>query len=53
MWTYYGVTVDRAGVNSAGIRWSALVSFPGYAGFLRADSKEGMRELIRHYGVQS
>lgn len=38
-WTYYGVTVDQAGRNSSGIRWTALVNFPTYAGFLRADTK--------------
>jgi hypothetical protein len=52
-WSYFGVTIDPAGRNSSGIRWSALVSLPGYAGFLRADTKDGMRELIRHYRVTS
>jgi hypothetical protein len=50
-WYYFGVTIDPAGRNASGVRWSALVSLPGYAGFLRADTKDGMRELIRHYRV--
>jgi hypothetical protein len=45
MWTYYGVNVDPIGANSWGGRWVALV--PGH-GYLKADTKEGMRELIRH-----
>lgn len=49
-WTYRGVTVSPAGPNGSGVRWSALVDFPGYAGYLRSDTKPGMRELVRHYG---
>jgi hypothetical protein len=44
MWTYYGVNVYPADMNCSGIRWTAR-----FAGLpLRADSKDGMRELIRH-----
>jgi hypothetical protein len=48
IWTYRGVNVHPAGANSAGIRWSAWSDRA--ASYLRADSKAGMRELIRHYG---
>ncbi len=47
MWTYFGITVERAPVNSSGIRWTALVDFPSYSGYLKADTKAGMRDLIR------
>jgi hypothetical protein len=53
VWTYRGVNVHPAGSNAPSIRWTALVDLPGYAGFLRADTKQGMRELVRHYGVSS
>ena len=46
-WTYKGVNVDPAGINSSGIRWSALM--PEAGGYLKADTKAGMRELITHY----
>jgi hypothetical protein len=45
MWTYKGIDVYRADVNSSGIRWYARTS----AGTLRADTKAGMRDLINHY----
>lgn len=41
-WTYKGVYVHRAGPNGSGIRWTALC----YGRFLRADTKQGMRELV-------
>lgn len=43
MWTYYGVNVWPADRNSAGLRWDALTDL----GRMRADTKDGMRELIR------
>jgi hypothetical protein len=46
MWTYKRVDVWPADRNSAGIRWYAHV--PG-SPVLRADTKDGMRELITHY----
>lgn len=42
-WTYRGVYVHRAGPNSSGIRYTALC----FGVFLRADTQQGMRELIR------
>jgi hypothetical protein len=44
IWTYYGVTVFPASKNASGIRWSANI---GIGVCLRADTKAGMRELIR------
>ena len=46
MWTYYGVDVFPAGRNSSGIRWQARAGL-GFG--LHADTKAGMRELIRFY----
>ena len=43
MWTYYGVNIWPAGRNSAGMRWEAFTS----KGRMRADTKDGMRELVR------
>lgn len=44
--TYYGVNIYPETVpNPAGIRWWARVGNQ----CLRADTLEGMRELIRHY----
>ena len=40
---YLGVTIDRAGVNSSGIRWTALTS----EGYARADTLDGIKRLIR------
>ena len=49
MWTYFGIDVWPADPNMSGIRWYArLRSGPGPA-MLRADTKDSMRELIRHY----
>lgn len=42
-WNYKGVNVYRSALNASGIRWHALA---GRGGFLRADTKSGMRELI-------
>ena len=47
MWTYRGVDVWPAEPNSTGIRWYARTE--GFPPILRADSKDGMRELIRRY----
>ena len=49
MWTYFGITVEPAKINSGGYRWSALVDFVDYAGYLHAETKAGMRHLIKHY----
>jgi hypothetical protein len=47
MWTYYGVNVYPCGRNNSGLRWEA------YCGRnLRADTKDGMRDLIRHYRLR-
>ena len=47
MWTYKGVDVDRHGPNSMGLRWIARNPNPnGRTLYLRADTKDGMRELI-------
>jgi hypothetical protein len=43
MWTYFGINVYPAGINGSGIRWYSI------APHLRADTKEGMRELIRDH----
>jgi hypothetical protein len=43
IWTYKGVNVYPASLNSSGIRWTALM---GVGQCLRADTKEGMRRLI-------
>ena len=45
IWTYKDVLVHPAGINSAGIRWWAIV-INGQN--LRAQTKEGMRQLITH-----
>ncbi len=42
MWTYKGIDVSRADRNSSGIRWEAFTQY----GRLRADTKEGMKQLI-------
>lgn len=46
MWTYFEVDIYPAGRNSSGIRWCA---YAGLGHTLRADTKAGMRELIRFY----
>lgn len=43
-WIYRGVFVLPAGRNAYGIRWTANAHV---GSCLRADSKDGMRELIR------
>ena len=45
MWTYKGIDVFPADINSSGIRWYARM---GIGITLRADTKQGMRELINH-----
>lgn len=42
-WAYKGVFVQPHNFNSSGMRWMARMS---WGGTLRADSKQGMRELI-------
>jgi hypothetical protein len=54
-WTYKGIGIWPADRNSSGIRWYArtaddLDAFqPGTPAMLRADTKDGIRELITHY----
>ena len=43
IWKYMGVNVYPASTNSSGIRWYALTA----KGILRADTKSGIRELIK------
>lgn len=43
-WTYKGVDVFPADMNASGIRWYARNV--GDAPTLRADTKQGMRELV-------
>jgi len=43
-WTYKGLWVFPADLNSSGIRWSARMGTG--EGFLRASSKVEMRQLI-------
>lgn len=49
MWTYKGILVHRASANSTGIRWYARLRVDGAPPVLRADTKQGMRQLITHY----
>jgi hypothetical protein len=42
VWTYKGISVFRADLNSSGIRWYARTP----NGLLRADSKLSMKQLI-------
>ena len=42
MWTYKGIDIFRADPNCSGIRWYAWTD----AGTLKADTKQGMRQLI-------
>ena len=46
VWTYFGVYVFPADRNTSGIRWYADM---GIGMYLKADTKEGMRELIRRH----
>ena len=39
---YRGYIIERAGINSSGIRWTALTE----VGFLRSDTLAGLKELI-------
>jgi hypothetical protein len=47
MWSYKGIDVYPADLNSSGCRWYARVDF-GPVPVLRADSKERMRDLINN-----
>lgn len=40
---YFGCIIERAGVNSSGIRWTALTP----TGRVRADTLAGVKKLIR------
>lgn len=44
MKTYFGVTIWKAGVNSSGMRWSAINP---NGGMFRADTLAGIKELIK------
>lgn len=41
---YMGQIIERAGINGSGIRWVCLCD--GH-GFLRADTLQGIKQLIR------
>ena len=43
--TYMGVFIERADINSSGIRWTAFVQG---AGTLKADTLQGIKQLIKH-----
>jgi len=43
MKTYKGITIERAGINSSGIRWTAST---GSGITLKADTLAGMKKLI-------
>lgn len=47
MWTYKGFDVFPADRNSSGIRWYCRTG--SGEGILRADSKDGMKELINEF----
>ncbi len=51
--TYRGADIWPAGDNSSGLRWYVRTNGPGWLEttppMLRADTLEGMRELIRTY----
>lgn len=53
MWTYKGTDIWPAEPNCSGLRWYARTGDgqwkPGTPPVLRADTKQGMRELITHY----
>jgi hypothetical protein len=46
IWTYKGINVCCAALNSSGIRWYARLP-SGDA--LRADTKQGMKQLINQH----
>ena len=49
MWTYRGIDIFRSSTDM-GTRWqSEWVDLPKFSGRLRADTKDGMRDLINHY----
>lgn len=48
-WTYFGISISRASWNNMGLRWISGQTPAGFPAFLRSDTKEGMREMIRHY----
>lgn len=39
---YKGYIIERCGINSSGMRWTAL----GANGYLKADTLTGIKELI-------
>jgi hypothetical protein len=51
MWTYKGIDIFPADRNASGIRWCSrdTSGIPAAPPILRADSKQGMRDLINHY----
>ena len=40
---YKGLIISRCAINSSGMRWSCL----GPSGYLKSDTLEGVKELIR------
>ena len=50
MRTYMGVTIERAAMNSSGIRWFARIGAMGFC--LRADTLAGMKAAIREAKAQ-
>lgn len=50
---YRNITIEPAGRNAHGFRWYALVDLPCFAGWLRADTLTGMRDLIDRYSKPS
>jgi hypothetical protein len=42
---YYGELIDRCNPNPSGMRWICLLDT---GGFLRADTLDGLKGLIRH-----
>lgn len=47
--TYYGVTISRSLNNSMGLHWIAKAPKTADSLYLRADTLEGIKQLIREY----
>jgi hypothetical protein len=45
-WTYRGFTIERTPHNGM---YSAWLCNHHYCGYLKTDTLQGMREIIRHY----
>lgn len=48
-WTYKGIDIYPADPNTSGIRWHARIPDSPTVNSFRADTKEGMRELINDH----